>query len=281
LASGFFALLDDIAMLMDDVATQAKVAGKQTVGVLGDDLAVNASKASSFKPSRELPVIWAITKGSFLNKIIIIPIMLLLSFYFPKLITPILLLGGLYLSYEGAHGIWGFIFPHVDSKGNKKQISEKQKIKQAVITDFILSIEIVLIALSTVKDSNIYIQIAVVSLIAIIATIGVYGIVAFLVRLDDIGFYIAKNRSKDSFLYKFGMFLVSLLPILIKILSVVGVFAMLLVAGGIFMHNIKFFHEILHDIPTLMGELIIALLIGGILMILIDGVKTVVKLIVR
>jgi predicted DNA repair protein MutK len=281
LASGFFALLDDIAMLMDDVSTQAKVASKQTAGVLGDDLAVNASKASSFKPSRELPVIWAITKGSFLNKIIIIPIMLLLSFYFPKAITPILLLGGLYLSYEGAHGIWGFIFPHTDEDGNKKQISEKQKIKQAIITDFILSIEIVLIALSTVKDSNIYIQIGVVSIVALLATIGVYGIVAFLVRLDDIGFYIAKNKSKDSFLYKFGMFLVSLLPIIIKILSVVGVFAMLLVAGGIFMHNIEILHKILHDIPTLISELIIALLIGGVLMILIDGIKYFSKLILK
>jgi len=277
LASGFFALLDDIATLMDDVSTLSKVATKNTAGILGDDLAVNAAKASTFKPSRELPVLWAITKGSFLNKIIIIPIMLALSYFFPQAITPILLIGGTYLAYEGAHGIWGYIFPHTDEEGNKKQISEKEKIKSAIITDFILSIEIVLIALASVKDSNIYVQVAVVSFVAFLATIGVYGIVAFLVRLDDMGYAIARGEDESSFKYKFGMMLVKSLPIIIRILSIIGVFAMLLVAGGIFMHNIPTLHEIMHSIPTLVAELIAALLIGGLAMLIFDGTKFIIK----
>ena len=277
MASGFFALLDDIAMLMDDVAVNAKVAAKQTAGVLGDDLAVNAAKASTFAPSRELPVIWAITKGSLVNKIIIVPLMLILSFYLPSAITPILLLGAMFLSYEGAHGVWGWIFPHSSADGKEKKMSEKAKIKSAIITDFILSIEIVLIALSSVNELDIINKTLVVSLIAIAATIGVYGLVALLVRLDDIGYAIARDASEGSFKQKFGLKLAAMLPIIIKILSIVGIIAMLLVAGGILMHKVEILHEIMHSIPTLMSELIVALLLGGILMLLIDGTKTLIK----
>jgi predicted DNA repair protein MutK len=261
MATGFFALLDDIAMLMDDVSAASKVAAKNTAGVLGDDLAVNASKASTFSSSRELPVIWAITKGSLVNKVIIVPLMLLLSYYFPEAITPILILGGLFLSYEGAHGIWGYLFPH-EKNENQEPMSEKAKIKSAIITDFILSIEIVLISLASVKELDTTTQIAVVSLIAVAATVGVYGFVTLLVRLDDMGFAIANDCKVGSLRHRFGMFLVRSLPYIIKILSVVGVFAMLLVAGGIFVHNIHQLHDIiaLNHIPTLMGELIIALL---------------------
>ncbi len=273
MASGFFALLDDIAMLMDDVAVNAKVAAKQTAGVLGDDLAVNAAKASTFAPSRELPVIWAITKGSLVNKIIIVPLMLILSFYLPSAITPILLLGAMFLSYEGAHGVWGWIFPHSSADGKEKKMSEKAKIKSAIITDFILSIEIVLIALSSVNELDIINKTLVVSLIAIAATIGVYGLVALLVRLDDIGYAIARDASEGSFKQKFGLKLAAMLPIIIKILSIVGIIAMLLVAGGILMHKVEILHEIMHSIPTLMSELIVALLLGGVLMLIIDGTK--------
>ena len=274
MASGFFALLDDIATLMDDLASVSKVAAKNTAGVLGDDLAVNAAKASTFSSSRELPVIWAITKGSLVNKIIIVPLMLLLSYYFPQAITPILILGGLFLSYEGAHGIWGYLFPHND-KESKEPMSEKAKIKSAIITDFILSLEIVLIALASVQDLSFVSKVAVVSFIAIAATIGVYGLVALLVRLDDMGFALSQGASRDSFRYKFGMFLVRALPLIIKTLSVIGVIAMLLVAGGIFVHNIELLHEIViaNKMPLLIGELIIALLIGGVVMLLIDGPK--------
>jgi len=272
MASGFFALLDDISMLMDNTVAITKVAAKNTVGVLGDDLAVNAAKASTFKASRELPVLWAITKGSLVNKVIIIPIMLALSYYFPQAIVPILLLGGAFLSYEGAHGIWGYIFPH-EEDSKKQEVSEKTKIRSAIITDFILSIEIVLIALSTVINQPLQTKIFVVTIVTFLATIGVYSLVALLVRLDDIGLALAENRPQNSFKYKFGMKLVSSLPFIIKVLSIVGVFAMLLVAGGIFMHNIHILHEIMHSIPTLMAELISALLAGGFLMLIIDGSK--------
>jgi predicted DNA repair protein MutK len=259
---------------MDDVSSSAKIATKQTAGVLGDDLAVNAAKASTFPPSRELPVIWAITKGSLINKIIIVPLMLILSYYYKEAITPILLLGASYLSYEGAHGIWGWLFPHSHNSNNSKKLTEKAKIKSAILTDFILSIEIVLIALSTVNDLPIIQKSAVVFLVAFIATIGVYGFVALLVRLDDIGYAIAKDKPQGSFKQKFGLKLASLLPIIIKILSIVGVFAMLLVAGGILMHKISILEEILHPIPTLLAELLSAIFLGAILMLIIDGTKS-------
>jgi len=272
MASGFFALLDDIASIMDNSIAITKVAAKHTAGVLGDDLAVNASKASRFQASRELPVLWAITKGSLVNKIIIIPIMLALNYYFPQAIVPILLLGGAFLSYEGAHGIWGYIFPH-EEHYKKESSNEKTKIRSAIITDFILSIEIVLIALSTVIEQPLQTKIFVVTIVSFLATIGVYSLVALLVRLDDIGLALAKDEPQNNFKYKFGIKLVNSLPIIIKILSIIGVFAMLLVAGGIFMHNIHILHEIMHSIPTFMAELISALLAGGFLMLIIDGSK--------
>ena len=272
MASGFFALLDDISMLMDDVSAASKVAAKNTVGVLGDDLAVNAAKASGFESSRELPVLWAITKGSLFNKVIIVPLLLLLNYHFPQVIVPILLLGALYLSYEGAHGVWGYLFPH-EAIHNEEPMSEKEKIRSAVITDFILSIEIVLIALASVRNLDALEQAVVVSLIAVAATIGVYGLVALLVRLDDIGFAMAKDAKEGSIKHKFGMLLVRSLPFIVKILSIVGIFAMLLVAGGIFMHNLDILHQIAHKshIPQLIAELIFALLIGGLVMLIIDA----------
>ncbi len=283
MSGGFFALLDDISVLMDSTSTAAKTAAKNTAGVLGDDLAVSAAKASDFSASRELPVLWAITKGSFLNKIIIIPIMLALSYYFPAVITPVLLLGGLYLSYEGAHGVWGFIFPHEkehpseQKEENSQEESEKSKIKDAIITDFVLSIEIVLIALASVQKEPFATKVIVVTFVSFLATIGVYGLVAFLVRFDDMGFALAKNAKTGSFKRKFGLKMAAVLPIIVKILSVVGIFAMLMVAGGIFLHNIHILHEIMHPIPTLAAELILPLLIGGAAMIIIDGGRALFK----
>lgn len=281
MASGFFALLDDIALLMDDVSAASKVAAKNTVGVLGDDLAVNASKASTFSSSRELPVLWAITKGSLVNKIIIVPLMLLLGYYSSQAITAILLLGGLFLSYEGAHGIWGYLFPHEKSE-SKEPTDEKAKIKSAITTDFILSIEIVLISLASVRGFDTTLQVLVVSFIAVAATIGVYGFVALLVRLDDVGYVVAKDAKIGTFRHSFGMFLVRSLPYIVKVLSVVGVFAMLLVAGGIFVHNIHQLHEVitLNHMPMLMGETIIALLIGGMVMLIVDPLYKSIKKVV-
>ncbi len=277
MTGGFFALLDDISMLMDNVSASAKVAAKQTAGVLGDDLAVSAAKASEFKASRELPVIWAIIKGSIVNKIILVPLMLALSFYFPKAITPILLLGALYLSYEGAHGVWAWLFPHDISQGEEQQMSEKQKIKSAIITDFVLSIEIVLIALASVDTLPLAQKATIVTLIAFGATLGVYGLVALLVRLDDMGYAIASSAKSGSFKQKFGLKMASALPFIIKVLGFIGVIAMLLVAGGILLHKLPILHEVMHQIPTLAAEITAALILGGVAMILIDGTKFVVS----
>lgn len=272
MASGFFALLDDIALLMDDVATMSKVATKKTAGILGDDLAVNAEKASGFQSSRELPVLWKITKGSFLNKLIILPLAFLLSAFCPKVIVPILLIGGIYLSFEGAEKIHHFLFHRNLKKEstNSKPLSEaeiqsieKKKIKSAILVDFILSIEIVILALSTVVQEKFSIQIIVVSFVAILATIGVYGIVALIVRIDDFGYNLINlSGNKKSPLKAIGMGLVKILPHIIRALAFVGTIAMILVSGGIFVHNIHFLHDLLLPIPSILAEFLMGLIVG-------------------
>lgn len=272
MASGFFALLDDIATLMDDVAAMSKVATKKTAGILGDDLAVNAEKASGFVSSRELPVLWKITKGSFLNKLIILPIAFLLSAFIPAAIIPILLIGGIYLAYEGAEKIYHYI---VHKKDTKQPIEdtvmtegeileyEDKKVKSAIIVDFILSVEIIIIALSSVVEEKLTIQIAVVTIVAILATIGVYGIVALIVRMDDFGFrLIALNKNKTSISKTIGRGLVKTLPVIIRSLAVIGTIAMILVAGGIFTHNIPFIHDLFHSFPAILADFIVGLLVG-------------------
>ncbi|MEJ1222529.1 DUF808 domain-containing protein [Sediminicola sp. 1XM1-17] len=278
MASGFFALLDDIASLMDDVGAMSKIAGKKTAGILGDDLAVNAEKASGFVSSREIPVLWAISKGSFINKIIILPVAFLLSAFLPVAVTVILLLGGLYLAYEGAEKIYEFFVPHhhpdvvMPEKMEKEAILEleKEKIKSAIVTDFILSVEIVIIALGTVVNEPIGTQILVVSIIALVATVGVYGIVAMIVRMDDLGYrFIKLNGEKSSFTYNIGKFLVAALPVVIKSLSVIGTIALLLVSGGIFVHNLEFLHDWVHGIPAILGEFAVGLVIGFLCLLIV------------
>ncbi|REE24479.1 hypothetical protein DFQ09_104250 [Winogradskyella pacifica] len=283
MASGFFALLDDIAAIMDDVAAMTKITTKKTAGILGDDLAVNAEKASGFISSREIPVLWAITKGSMLNKIIILPLAFLLSAFVPWAVIMILLLGGLYLAYEGAEKIYEFIVPHPKevTVNLKKDLSkdellelETSKIKSAVVTDFILSVEIVIIALGSVVNETIVTQIIVVSIVALIATIGVYGIVALIVRMDDLGLkFISKSNGKSGFLFGLGTFLVKALPIIIRSLSVIGTIALLLVAGGIFVHNIEFMHHVLEQIPSILRDFIVGLAAGAVCLLLVNGVK--------
>jgi predicted DNA repair protein MutK len=286
MASGFFALLDDIAAIMDDVAVMSKVAAKKTAGILGDDLAVNAEKASGFVSSRELPVLWAIAKGSLLNKVIILPIAFLLSAFLPVAVIIILILGGLYLAYEGAEKIYEYFFPHEHLKPEisaepltEEQILafEKVKIKSAIVTDFILSVEIVIIALGTVIGKPISSQIMVVSIIALIATVGVYGIVALIVRMDEVGLKLMKLSSKEkSFSKTLGNILVQALPKVIKSLSVIGTIALLLVAGGIFVHEIPFLHDILPQIPSIITEFLIGLIFGAIVL----GIVTLIKKII-
>lgn len=283
MASGFFALLDDIATLMDDVAVMSKVAAKKTAGILGDDLAVNAEKASGFLSSRELPVLWAITKGSLLNKAIILPFAFLLSAFFPVVIVIILVLGGLFLAYEGAEKIHEFIFPHpanhaelLEKEFTEEEIleHEKVKIKSAIVTDFILSVEIVIIALGTVLEQTLSQQIIVVSIIALLATVGVYGIVAIIVRMDEFGYkLIALNDQDDSFSDKIGNLLVKALPKIIKSLSVIGTIALLLVSGGIFAHNIPFLHGILPNIPSIITEFFMGIVIGFLVLGIVNLIK--------
>ena len=287
MASGFFALLDDIATLMDDVATMSKVAAKKTAGILGDDLAVNAEKSSGFIASREIPVLWAITKGSLKNKIIILPAAFLLSAFLPKIITIVLLLGGLYLAYEGAEKVYEFLAgkKHHETKVVQKNptkeevlASEKGKIKSAIFTDFILSVEIVIIALGTVIQEVIWVQILVVSFIAILATAGVYGIVAVIVRMDDFGLkLIAYNEQDNSISDYMGRFLVNALPIVIKGLSIIGTIALMLVAGGIFSHNIYFFHHLLPDFPGILKEFLVGLAVGAVVFIVVSAVLSIWK----
>nr|WP_297783812.1 DUF808 domain-containing protein [uncultured Allomuricauda sp.] len=287
MASGFFAVLDDISALMDDVATMSKIATKKTAGILGDDLAVNAEKATGFLSSREIPVLWAITKGSFLNKLIILPIAFLLSAYLPVAITIILILGGVYLAYEGAEKVYEYIFHRNEGDHPKDPIHipeeelpelEKEKIKQAIITDFILSVEIVIIALSTVVNESLTIQIATVSVVALLATVGVYGIVALIVRMDDYGYRLINlNGEHDSFSDKVGRVLVNALPIIIKSLSVVGTLALLLVSGGIFNHNIEFLHHLFPSLPTLLKDFIFGLVIGFVALLILKLLKKLFK----
>ena len=279
--SGFFAVLDDIAALMDDVAMASKIATKKTAGILGDDLAVNAEKATGFLSSREIPVLWAITKGSFINKIIIVPIALLLNVFFPAAIKLILILGGFYLAYEGAEKIIEYLFHRKDKVHSvlaqdtvqDELAAEKAKVKSAITTDFILSVEIVIIALGTVLDRELSIQIMTVSVVAIVATVGVYGIVAMIVRMDDLGYRLIKDSNEQGFRNTMGEFLVKALPVVIKILSVVGTIALLMVSGGIFVHNIDFFHHFLPNVPSIIKEAGIGLLAG----VLVAGVVTLVK----
>ncbi|HUH46436.1 MAG TPA: DUF808 domain-containing protein [Arenibacter sp.] len=285
MASGIFALLDDIAALMDDVGAMTKIAAKKTAGILGDDLAVNAEKASGFVSSREIPVLWAISKGSLLNKLIILPIAFLLSAFLPWAVTVILLLGGLYLGYEGAEKIYEFFVPHHHGeqkdrtqKLDKTQIliEEREKIKSAILTDFILSVEIVIIALGTVVTQPIGTQIMVVTIIALIATVGVYGIVALIVRMDDFGLkLIAMNEADNSISDKLGNILVTALPKVIRSLSVIGTVALLLVAGGIFLHNLEFVHHWFVGFPTLLSEFIVGLAVGFICLVIVLLIKKV------
>jgi predicted DNA repair protein MutK len=283
MASGFFAILDDVATLLDDVASMSKIATKKTAGILGDDLAVNAEKASGFVSNREIPVLWAITKGSLLNKIIILPIAFLLSAFVPWAVTVILILGGIYLAYEGAEKIYEYFVPHEHAHIpaememlSKEEILEieKTKIKSAIVTDFILSIEIVIIALGAVIKEPLVTQIMVVSFVALLATVGVYGIVALIVRMDEFGTRLINlNDEDDTFSDKMGHFFVNALPKVIKALSVIGTIALLLVSGGIFVHNIDFLHHLFPSLPSMLVEFLTGLVVGFIALFIFMGVK--------
>lgn len=271
MASSLLLLLDDIATVLDDVAVMSKMAAKKTAGVLGDDLALNAQQVSGVRADRELPVVWRVAKGSFVNKLILVPLALFISVIAPWLINPLLVIGGLFLSYEGVEKIM-YTLQHKKAQSAKEAqleliqteqdlaMYENEKIKGAVRTDFILSAEIVVISLGTVAAAGFLTKVTVLSLIAIAMTVGVYGFVALIVKIDDIGLYLTEQAA--NFKQRIGRGLLAFAPILMKTLSVVGTAAMFLVGGGIINHSIPFVHhftedtvEYVQDIPT-MGSII-------------------------
>lgn len=302
--TSLLSLLDDIATLLDDIALMSKVSAKKTAGVLGDDLALNAEQVSGVRAERELPVVWAVAKGSFKNKLILVPVALLMSAFIPWAITPLLMLGGAFLCFEGFEKV---AHKFIDSKADrdKKRTDraqtladpktdlvklERKKIKGAIRTDFILSTEIIVIVLGTVQDSSMSVQIAVVSGMALFITIGVYSLVAGIVKIDDAGLYLTKVSADDlwgKLRRKVGSGLLWLAPLLMKTLTVVGTAAMFMVGGGILMHGLPGAHELTHYLieslqsapviggsvsalmPTIMGA-IVGIIAGGLLMTLVS-----------
>ncbi|MGQ0699353.1 MAG: DUF808 domain-containing protein [Panacagrimonas sp.] len=258
-ASSLLLLIDDIAATLDDVAVMTKVAARKTAGVLGDDLALNAQQVSGVSADRELPVVWAVAKGSALNKLILVPAALAISATLPWLIVPLLMLGGAFLCYEGFHKIaHSFLHDaaedaqhhaeHVEALANPAVdmvAFEREKVKGAVRTDFILSAEIVVISLGTVADADFTRQLLVLSSISAVMTVGVYGLVAGIVKLDDAGLHLSKAAS--AFVRGAGRALLGFAPILMKTLSIVGTAAMFMVGGGILTHGVPaLYHGIEH-----------------------------------
>ncbi len=286
MASGFFALLDDVATLLDDIATMTKVAAKKTSSILVDDLAVNSEQAAGFASEREIPVIWAITKGSILNKLIILPFVFFLNALFPQALPYILLLGGAYLAYEGFEKVYEWIFHKKKHNStperelyNVENILEfeKKKIRSAIKTDFILSIEIIILTLSIVKDLPLYQKIIVVTIVSLVATLGVYGIVALIIRLDDIGVKL-KKIARTKFLDTLGTWLINSMPSFIRLLMIVGTIALFIVAGGIYQHNLPYFHHIPLVLPGFIMDLVIGFVVGIIVFFLISSIKFILSL---
>ncbi|EHR0245909.1 TPA: DUF808 domain-containing protein [Vibrio parahaemolyticus] len=288
-------LLDDIAAVLDDVALMSKMAAKKTAGVLGDDLALNAQQVSGVASEREIPVVWAVAKGSFKNKLILVPSALLISAIIPWLIMPLLLIGGLFLCFEGAEKVLEKLFPHSHPHEEKEELVdtgesleeyEKRKVAGAIRTDFILSAEIIVIALGTVTGASLVTQILVVSLIAVIMTIGVYGLVAGIVKLDDLGFYLEIRSKGKGWIAKVGSALVAFAPKLMKLLTIVGTAAMFLVGGGIVVHNVPAIHHFVepiimnfsgHSVATAILPILLNGIIGFVAGLIVVAVWTVVE----
>ncbi|HHC7403791.1 TPA: DUF808 domain-containing protein [Vibrio parahaemolyticus] len=288
-------LLDDIAAVLDDVALMSKMAAKKTAGVLGDDLALNAQQVSGVASEREIPVVWAVAKGSFKNKLILVPSALLIGAIIPWLIMPLLLIGGLFLCFEGAEKVLEKLFPHSHPHEEKEELVdtgesleeyEKRKVAGAIRTDFILSAEIIVIALGTVTGASLVTQILVVSLIAVIMTIGVYGLVAGIVKLDDLGFYLEIRSKGKGWMAKVGSALVAFAPKLMKLLTIVGTAAMFLVGGGIVVHNVPAIHHFVepiimnfsgHSVATAILPILLNGIIGFVAGLIVVAVWTVIE----
>ncbi len=271
MASSLLALIDDIATVLDDVALLTKVAAKKTAGVLGDDLALNAQQVSGVNADRELPVVWAVAKGSAMNKAILVPAALAISAFAPWAVTPLLMVGGLFLCYEGFEKLaHKFLHDPSEDAARHEQVLqaladpavdlvafEKDKIKGAVRTDFILSAEIIAITLGTVQDSPFITQLTVLVGIAIAMTIGVYGVVAGIVKLDDLGLYLTKRPGSGAGValqHRIGAAILKAAPYLMRALTVVGTAAMFLVGGGILTHGLSALHHAIEAVAELAAD---------------------------
>ena len=288
MASSLLALIDDIATILDDVSVMTKVATKKTAGVLGDDLALNAQQVSGVKPERELPVVWAVAKGSAINKLILVPAALVISTFLPWAVTPLMMIGGAFLCFEGVEKMaHKFLHSKAEEKAQHVELvqavadesvdlvaHEKDKIKGAIRTDFILSAEIIVISLGTVAAREFTVQLGVLTSIAVIMTVGVYGLVAGIVKLDDGGLYLSQlpgegglRRAKRAI----GRGILRAAPWLMKFLSIAGTAAMFLVGGGILVHSIPFLHHLiaglapagaLGTVVSMIGDAVVGILIG-------------------
>jgi len=264
--SSLLVLIDDIATVLDDVALMSKMAAKKTAGVLGDDLALNAQQVSGVRAEREIPVVWAVAKGSFLNKLILVPSALAISAFVPWLVTPLLMVGGAYLCFEGFEKLaHKFLHSKAEDDADHAQLSaavaepttdlvahEKDKIKGAIRTDFILSAEIIAITLGTVADASLSQQVIVMSGIAIVMTVGVYGLVAGIVKLDDLGLWLTQKSGAAA--KNIGNAILRAAPYMMKGLSVIGTAAMFLVGGGILTHGIPVVHHWIESVGVAAGS---------------------------
>ena len=270
--TSLLALIDDIATLLDDVALLSKVAARKTAGVLGDDLALNAQQVTGVRAERELPVVWAVFKGSALNKLIMVPIALTLSAFLPWVITPLLMLGGAFLCYEGFEKMAHRLLHSApeDEEEHTARLKavadekvdmvafEKKRVRGAIRTDAILSAEIIVIVLGTVQDADLITRIAVLSVLAAGITVGVYGLVAAIVKLDDLGIHLIDKQGESKwvrFQHWFGERILSFAPKFMRTLSVVGTAAMFLVGGGILVHSLPMVADSLHHVELLAREL--------------------------
>jgi len=285
--ASLLALLDDIATVLDDVAMMTKVAARKTAGVLGDDLALNAQQVSGVRAERELPVVWAVAKGSFINKAILVPAALAISALAPWAVTPLLMAGGLFLCFEGVEKLaHKFLHDAKEDEAHREELAnaladpsvdlaalEKSKIKGAVRTDFVLSAEIIVIALGIVAQAPFMTRVSVLVLIAVLMTVGVYGLVAGIVKLDDLGLYLSRRPGRPA-VQATGRGILTLAPYLMKGLAIVGTAAMFLVGGGILAHGIPGFETWLHHFTESFGtllELLIPMLLNAGLGIVAGG----------
>ncbi|GEN24100.1 membrane protein [Halomonas cupida] len=299
--SSLLTLIDDIATLLDDVSVMTKVAAKKTAGVLGDDLALNAQQVTGVAADRELPVVWAVAKGSLLNKCILIPAALLISAFVPWLVTILLMLGGAFLCFEGAEKLAHKFLHKADVEKEREarqqaladekvdmRAFERDRIKGAIRTDFILSAEIIVISLGTVTAATLSEQIAVLVAIGLLITVGVYGLVAGLVKIDDLGLHLAQKEGGLS--QAFGRGLLKGAPLLMKGLSIFGTLAMFLVGGGILVHGIPVLHHmvegvadadidipgvdaIVHGLVPMLINGLIGLVVGAVIVVIVTGIQ--------